>query len=338
MIRRIAAALLVALVLYGAAPAVLEVAHAWPQARKIHFYWWFVMIGLEAGSTWCLWRLQAVCMGLKRMTPVATSQLASGGLGRVVPGGAATAAAAQYSMLAANGVSREAIVLGLAAGTVLQLAALTAMPLLVLPLLAFGLHIPQRLVPALLAGAVLFVIMFVFAFLVVRQDAALRGAARAARWILRKLHRGGEDVDTLPDRVIEQRDQMIEQLGRRWLEALAAAVGRWLLDFFALAAALAAVGDHTRLSLVLLAYVGAQLLAQIPITPGGLGIVEAGLTGLLTAAGVSAGAAAVATLAYRLVSYWLLLPAGLAGWAVDRFSRSRRSHPQGVNPDHPQQS
>src|ERR1700710_1516215 len=52
MIRRIAAALLVGLVLYGAAPAVLEVAHAWPQARKIHFYWWFVMIGLEAGSTW----------------------------------------------------------------------------------------------------------------------------------------------------------------------------------------------------------------------------------------------------------------------------------------------
>jgi uncharacterized protein (TIRG00374 family) len=337
MVRRIVAAAIVALVLYGAAPAVLEVAHSWPEARKIHPGWWAVMIAVEAGSTWCLWRLQAVCMGVRRMTPVATSQLASGGLGRVVPGGAATAAAAQYTMLGADGVGREAIVLGLAAGTVLQLAALTALPVLVLPLLAFGLHIPQRLVPALLIGAALFVIMFVLSFVVIRQDAALRAAARAARWVLRKLHRGGEDIDTLPDRVVEQRDHMIEQLGHRWIEALAAAVGRWLLDFFALAAALAAVGDHTRLALVLLAYVGAQLLAQIPITPGGLGIVEAGLTGLLAAAGVSAAAAAVATLAYRLVSYWLLLPAGLAAWVVHRISRAR-SHPPGVNPDHPPQA
>ena len=39
----------------------------------------------------------------------------------------------------------------------------------------------------------------------------------------------------------------------------------------------------------LLAYCGAMLLALIPFTPGGLGFVEAGLTGLLTLAGTSAG-------------------------------------------------
>ncbi len=63
-------------------------------------------------------------------------------------------------------------------------------------------------------------------------------------------------------------------------------------------------------SLVLLAYVGGALLAQIPITPGGLGFVEAGLTGLLAAAGVNGQDALVATLAYRLVSFWLPLPIG----------------------------
>ena len=51
---------------------------------------------------------------------------------------------------------------------------------------------------------------------------------------------------------------------------------------------------------MLLAFCAAQLLAQIPITPGGLGVVEAGLTGFLVVIGVPAGAAAVATLAYRL--------------------------------------
>ena len=47
-------------------------------------------------------------------------------------------------------------------------------------------------------------------------------------------------------------------------------------------------------------------------------MVEAGLTGFLALIGVPAGAAAVATLAYRLVSYWLALPAGGVAWLVHR--------------------
>lgn len=107
-------------------------------------------------------------------------------------------------------------------------------------------------------------------------------------------------------------------LGRHWPGALAAAEGRWLFDFLTLLAALEAVDARPRLTLALLAYCAAQLLAQVPITPGGLGIVEAGMTGTLALAGVPAGAAAVATLAYRLASYWLPLPAGAVAWVVHR--------------------
>ena len=59
------------------------------------------------------------------------------------------------------------------------------------------------------------------------------------------------------------------------------------------------------------------------MTPGGLGVVEAGLTATLALAGVSGGDAAVATLAYRLVSYWLMLPAGLVAWLVHRRRLAR---------------
>ena len=69
-------------------------------------------------------------------------------------------------------------------------------------------------------------------------------------------------------------------------------------------------------ALVLLAYGAAQFLSMIPATPGGLGFVEAGLVGLLALAGVDAGAAAVATLGYRLISYWLPLPAGLVAYVL----------------------
>jgi uncharacterized protein (TIRG00374 family) len=91
-----------------------------------------------------------------------------------------------------------------------------------------------------------------------------------------------------------------------------------MFDLLALVTALIAVGAHPPFSLVLLAFVAAQLLAQIPVTPGGIGVVEAGLTATLALAGVRGGDAALATLAYRLVSYWLMLPAGLVAWLVHR--------------------
>ena len=70
--------------------------------------------------------------------------------------------------------------------------------------------------------------------------------------------------------------------------------------------------------LVLLAYVAAAVLAMIPITPGGLGFVEAGLTGVLALAGVSTGPRGARDPALPLFSYWLPLPAGMvASW----FSR-----------------
>jgi len=96
------------------------------------------------------------------------------------------------------------------------------------------------------------------------------------------------------------------------------ALGNWGLDYLALVAALYAVGAKPRLSLVLLAYGAAAVLSMIPITPGGLGFVEAGLTATLIAAGVAGPDALLATLAYRVVSYWLPLPAGLGASVLFR--------------------
>jgi uncharacterized protein (TIRG00374 family) len=57
---------------------------------------------------------------------------------------------------------------------------------------------------------------------------------------------------------------------------------------------------------------------MLPFTPGGLGFVEAGLTATLALAGVGGGAAVVATLTYRLVSFWLPIPAGLVAYGLFR--------------------
>ncbi len=81
---------------------------------------------------------------------------------------------------------------------------------------------------------------------------------------------------------------------------------------------------------MLLSFTTAELLGLLPFTPGGLGFVEAGLTGTLALAGVSAGDAVLATLVFRLVSFWLPLPVGLAATFVyrRRHPHPRRGHHQ----------
>ena len=88
-----------------------------------------------------------------------------------------------------------------------------------------------------------------------------------------------------------------------------------MFDYAALVAALAAFGVHARPSEVLLAFVVAQALAMVPITPGGLGFVESGLTALLVVIGVPVDVSVIATLLYRLVSFWLPIPIGALAWA-----------------------
>ncbi len=108
----------------------------------------------------------------------------------------------------------------------------------------------------------------------------------------------------------------------RGIPALLAAAGNTGFDYLALLCALRTVGAQPRPSLVVLAYTGAELLALIPLTPGGLGFVEAGLVGTLTLAGVSPADALLATLTYRLVSYWLPIPAGGVAYVAFRRRES----------------
>jgi uncharacterized protein (TIRG00374 family) len=183
----------------------------------------------------------------------------------------------------------------------------------------------NQLVRAALVGLVIFAGVFAVGALLMTVDGPLALVGRCAQSVRNRLWRRRAPLTDLPRRLLVERDLVRRVLGRRWWEALLASIGRWFFDYLALLAALAAVGASPRPSLVLLAFVTASLLGQIPLTPGGLGFVEAGLTGTLALAGVPGGQAVLASLAYRLASYWLPLPAGLAAWVLHRRRYPARS-------------
>jgi uncharacterized protein (TIRG00374 family) len=276
-----------------------------------------------------MWAVQRLALRTRAWGPVITSQLASNAFGRVVPGGVAASGALQYAMLTRAGIPTAAAASGMTASSVLVFATLCALPVLAVPAVLGGAPVDPGLAHAAVIGAGVFVLMFALGAACVFFDRPLVVIGRAAQGVLNRVRRG-EDRTDLPQRLLQERDVVMQVLGRKWWQALLFSTGRWLLDFATLLAAINAVGAHPRPSLVLLAFFAAQLLGTLPLTPGGLGFVEAGLTGTLALAGVGASQAVLATLAYRLVSFWLPIPAGGVAALLHRRHYERNGEPASV--------
>ena len=277
--------------------------------------WLGAMALLQRATLGCLWALQRVAVRARQWPPVITSQLAGNAMSKIAPGGGAVGAALQYRMLVEAGMDRTVVVGGLTAANLLIFA----------PVLGdAGPRHPSddpRPRPARpgrrrRCRRAVFAVLAAARRVVPGRDGRC-GIGRTVQRVRNRLRRNAEPLTGCP-RLLHERDRILETLGPQWKRALLATVGRWAFDYATLLAALAAVGSHPRPALVLLAFCAAQLLAQIPITPGGLGFVEAGLTAMLALAGVPAGDAVLATFAYRLFSYWLPLPVGLVAYVVHR--------------------
>ena len=98
----------------------------------------------------------------------------------------------------------------------------------------------------------------------------------------------------------------------QWLTAVLAGSAYWIADCGCLAFAFLAVGSPVPWQGLLLAYCAAQLAVNLPITPGGLGVVEGSLTVALVAFGGGRAPTVAAVLLYRVISFWIPLPTGAA--------------------------
>ncbi len=305
--------------LYLLAPSLIEVFSTAPQLASIEPLWFVPMILLQAGSLVCMALVQRICLHTDAFGPVLSSAVAANAFARIVPGGGAAGTALQYSMLvssraATGGQAASA----LTAANLFTFATLLALPVFTLPAILGGAPVAHGLGRAALLGAVGFAVMASVGAVFLVFDEPLAKAGRGVQALRNRVLHNRAPLTDLPERLLRERNTVLSAVGEKWKRALLASVARWMLDYGTLVTALAAVGATPRPSVVLLAYVAAQVLAQIPLTPGGLGFVEAGLVGLLALAGVAAAEAALATLAYRLVSYWLPLPAGAAATYIHR--------------------
>src|SRR4051812_31039153 len=235
-----------------------------------------------------------------------------------VPGGSAAGAGLGYRLMTDAGVGGSNAGFALATqglGSALVLNVLLWVGLLIsIPLRGFNpLYGSAALVGVVLIGA--------FAALVVLLT---KGEARAAR-MLRSAARHLPFLDE--DKV----HQLVHDLAARLRElgadrhmlgrAIGWATANWLLDAASLWVFVTAFGHRVGPDALLVSYGLANVLAAIPIPPGGLGVVEGVLTSALVGFGTPRGVAILGVVTYRLANFWLPIPAGAVAYLSLRLGR-----------------
>jgi putative heme transporter len=119
---------------------------------------------------------------------------------------------------------------------------------------------------------------------------------------------GGAGVDGFIDEVSSTRLSL-----PGYARVFGCALANWVFDCAALAFSIRAMGQPVPWGDLLLVYGAGQTVASTGLTPGGFALVELTMTAALTASGLHASAALAAVLAYRVVSFWLVL---LGGWVL----------------------
>jgi uncharacterized protein (TIRG00374 family) len=178
------------------------------------------------------------------------------------------------------------------------------------------------LVLVLAAGAVL-----------IRRDLVLRLASAMVRGVDRLTMRRHRPSDADPVTIAARIERTLTRMReiplspRSTVAVVAMATAVWGCDFLCLVCSFRAVHASVPWHAVLLAYGVAVVVGSLPVVPGGFGIVEGSLAVVLVAYGVGQVTAVSATLAFRIVNFWLAIAIGWLSFGViaHRFRRGRGS-------------
>jgi uncharacterized protein (TIRG00374 family) len=233
--------------------------------------------------------------------------LATLAVSHVLPGGAAAGTGLGYRLLTETGVN------GTDAGFALATQSIgSALVLNVLLWLGLVISIPVRGFNPLYGTAAIVGIVLIggFAMVVFALTRGEEGAAEAMCKISRHVpFLDGGALNRLVHRLADRVRELTSDR-KLVLRAVTWAAANWLLDAASLWVFVAAFGFRVPVDGLIVSYGIANVLAAIPITPSGLGVVEAVLSSMLVGFGAPRGVAILGVISYRLINFWLPIPLG----------------------------
>jgi uncharacterized protein (TIRG00374 family) len=272
--------------------------------------------------------LAASLPGLKRMQAAVTN-FSGSALANVVPFGGAAGVGATYAQSLSWGFDIPSITLSTLVTGVWNVFAKLGMPIIVLGLLFATGHPARGLGAAAVIGFAILVAsiaLFVLALRSARLALALGRFAERLHNDLRRLVRRPPKTG-LAGHVVEFREQTVGLIRDRWRR-----ITLWMVLYKISQGVLQllcarAVGVEAGWIEIFAVYTFGELLSTIPLTPSGVGFVEAGSAGLLVSFGATNQAALAAVLLYRAFTYLFEIPLGAVGWLTWATRHSWRKPP-----------
>src|SRR5438309_3154252 len=298
-----------------------ELAGALTTLENVRFQWVFfavvaelASIGAFAALTRQLLRAGGVDIGLAELSGIT---LAANAIQNSLPAGPAWSTVYAYRQFRRRGADGVLVGWTLAISVLIAVATLGAIALV-------GLIVSEDQAASLDLVRVIVTVALAIVLLVVavrRGLVSLPGRRMAVVIVAacqRLVHRPRGDAQELVDNVF-RRLQAVHLTKPTLAAAVGWSLANWWLDLTALALSFAAVGSKVPWRGLLLAYGAGQLAANLPVTLGGLGVVEGSLTVALVFYGGGQEATVAAVLVYRVITFWLLLAIGWATWLFVRW-------------------
>lgn len=236
------------------------------------------------------WPQQTAAMPGLKISQAAVNNQSSTSIANTLPGGGAIAVGVSYAMYRSWGFPNSAIALSVLVTGIWNMFMKLGLPIVAIAILAVqGGSTAGLLLAALIGFAVLLAAVVLFA-LMLRKEAfaerigdALSAPVNTARRLVRRV-----PVDGWGTRAVRLRRQVVDLVEDRWLKLTVSTVVSHLCLWLVLLLATRAVGISAReitTAEVLAVFAFGRLISALPITPGGVGIVELGYIGGLVLAG-----------------------------------------------------
>ncbi len=287
---------------------------------RVNVYWMAAGLILEALSLFCYGLLTRALLkpeGRPSLSRLFRIDLAAAAVAHVIPAGTLGSAGIGYRLFTTEGISGVDAGVMMAAkglGSTLVLNVLLWISLVVsIPLAGFH---PIYVTVAVLGAVVLLAV----GLLVL---GVTRGTDRTSH-IMGALGRRIPGLGDRLERVIRDASANLSAIGRDrrvMLESLTWAALNWLLDAASLWCFVAAFGRIANPVELFAAYGIANVAGALPVTPAGLGVVDSITPLLLVSFGVTRNVATLGVLAWRLVNFWMPIPAGAIAYVSLKVPR-----------------
>jgi uncharacterized protein (TIRG00374 family) len=308
-------------ILVGVLPRFASYSGAWKQLTHLGAWWWFaIAVTAAVNQVSGVWPYQAALPGLRTRDGFLLIETTAA-ISNTVPAGGAIAIGMTYRMLSSFGCSGVDISTAVLTTGIWTFAAKLGLPIVAVALLSITSHADATVRGAALAGVVALIVAGAVMWLLLRSAAGthrlVRLLDRLVNWVGHLFRRA--PTDRVERSIVQFKSQTIATMRRRGWLLTWTTLANQLAGFVLLLIIVRALGirsGEVTLVAVFTSFAVARLAGAIPITPGGLGTLDATFVSLMTTFGASSSRALAADLVWRLGMYFLPILPGIATYVM----------------------